>query len=563
MNRPCKGDVIKLDKHEVDKIIPKYLHKIFGFTISKSMNIDEAEELASDIVFEVYTSLLKKDDVENIDGYVYKISQNVYAQHVDKINRNKKIVMNLPYRAVEPISNRQKSENRQKEKKIEKLRREIAFLYNLQREIVVMHYYEKKKIDEIAKQLNLPVGSVKWHLYDARNQIKEGMKMELDEIVGVRPIRFASLSHFGRLGSKGEDTRTYLHKLITQNIAYSAYHEAKTINEIAKELNVATAYVEDEIDILVDYGYMDKIAGNRYQTNILITQTTPEILNEKHEIYTKYAKIACDMYIPLLIRESKKVFNLFNGKDRRVYTPKDDSNFFLWNIITFVCSHKLIHDEKSLLMLNKFLVKRKNGGENIALACGDYRNFEWDKLIFDKDLLDFYGDLTLQKGDDLRAWQLGSRFDIRDESNQYCFVENFADILYEHITRKLTKTPDNVYKYKALYDHDYLISDGVDDYVNIVVSSMKFPEFIEKFPSMPKGLKKFGKQLDEEIYNIDKVLYPKHLQDLCRAANLNSLSSTHIRFYILKQLFEDGVLKSLTENQKKTVNTIMFIEERN
>ena len=72
-----------MDKQKADELIFSYIRKIFGFAMSKLSKIDEAEELASEITFQVYSSLLKQDRIENPDGYVFRIAQNVYAKHID------------------------------------------------------------------------------------------------------------------------------------------------------------------------------------------------------------------------------------------------------------------------------------------------------------------------------------------------------------------------------------------------------------------------------------------------------------------------------------------------
>ena len=66
-----------MDKEQVDKIIAGYMEKIFGFALSKTMNTDKAEELASRITFDVYTSLLKADNVYNVNGYIYRVASIV------------------------------------------------------------------------------------------------------------------------------------------------------------------------------------------------------------------------------------------------------------------------------------------------------------------------------------------------------------------------------------------------------------------------------------------------------------------------------------------------------
>lgn len=72
-----------MDKQKADELIFSYIRKIFGFAMSRLSKIDEAEELAAEITFQVYSSLLKQDRIENSDGYVFRIAQNVYAKHID------------------------------------------------------------------------------------------------------------------------------------------------------------------------------------------------------------------------------------------------------------------------------------------------------------------------------------------------------------------------------------------------------------------------------------------------------------------------------------------------
>ena len=47
-----------MEKHRADRLITVYRDRIFGFALSKTGNISQAEELASDIVCEVYKAFL-------------------------------------------------------------------------------------------------------------------------------------------------------------------------------------------------------------------------------------------------------------------------------------------------------------------------------------------------------------------------------------------------------------------------------------------------------------------------------------------------------------------------
>ena len=71
-----------MEKQKADEIIIEYLPKIYGFAIKKSFLYQEAEELCSDIVEEVYLSLLAAEEIYNVEGYVWRISQHVYSKFV-------------------------------------------------------------------------------------------------------------------------------------------------------------------------------------------------------------------------------------------------------------------------------------------------------------------------------------------------------------------------------------------------------------------------------------------------------------------------------------------------
>ena len=214
-----------MNKYDADKIISSYVKMLFGFAMSRLSKIDEAEELAAEITLQVYESLLKQDNIGNIDGYIYRIAQNVYAKHIDG---RKKVT------AVDGIEFIPDSKDFTLELMNSEsygiLRREITYLSGTQREIIIQHYFHDKKVSEIAKLLSIPENTVKWHLSCSRKELKSGMeKTRTTGTLGTEPIRFNNMGHGGTPGSMG-DTANFLAKAITQNIAYAAYHQPRTRN---------------------------------------------------------------------------------------------------------------------------------------------------------------------------------------------------------------------------------------------------------------------------------------------------------------------------------------------
>ena len=156
-----------MDKRKADEIITEYLPKLYGFAVRKSFSYAEAEELCSDIICELYSSLLKADEVYNTDGYVRRISEHVYSKFVSSKKKHQGISID----GIEILCEDDYSLG-ETEEEVQRLNREIAFLTKTRREIVFSYYYENKPISVISNELGLPVGTVKWHLNKARNELE-------------------------------------------------------------------------------------------------------------------------------------------------------------------------------------------------------------------------------------------------------------------------------------------------------------------------------------------------------------------------------------------------------
>ena len=62
-------------------------------------------------------------------------------------------------------------ETLQKQERIERLREVVAQLKDRYRRLVELRYFEEKSYDEIAEEMNLPLGTVKAQLFRARDMM--------------------------------------------------------------------------------------------------------------------------------------------------------------------------------------------------------------------------------------------------------------------------------------------------------------------------------------------------------------------------------------------------------
>ena len=541
-----------MDKEHVDKIIIDYKKKIYGFALSKTIDIDTAEEIAARITYEVYISLLKAEKIHNVNSYIFRIASNVYSRYVnEELSINQ--ISNIDF-------NHYEQPDLSRETDYARIREEIGYLSKLQREIVVMHYYKKMKVNDIATKLNTYPGKVKWHLFEARNQIKDGFQRNKKKDEEAKHIKFSRMRQFGHSSPNNITMSFYFSKNLSQRIAYCAYHTAKTTIEIAKELEVAVVFVEDEINHLVQNGFMEKLTGNRYLTNILITETIDQRDKMTDEIMGKYIERITDLYIPQLLK------TMSTTPAQKIYTPENDKNFLLWSIVTYACKHKLaLVDNKKELF--KMTVKRKDGGDYISAALVEDINQKVESIIpIDKNenkkkkTYQEYGDLySFNSKDQMRVWEFFSQFDdINRKPNLQ--LETLFQTFYDFLTGNLIIDNSNIEKYINLFEKGYLVSNVSEIYFNMVITTMSENEFADFLPPIPNELKILGKELDEEMFKINQPYYPPQMQKLCRLITLNALSSGQTRVRVLDYLLKKGILKPLKKHQKKTANMIMFTD---
>lgn len=545
-----------MNKRDADKIIGEYIRKLYGFALNKLGDPDEAEELSAIIVAEVYEVLIGRENIVNLNGYIYKIAHNVWTRYIGRKSKSRNYETSGGFDGTDGFENipdeRDFAEEFQKTEQYGLIRREIAYLSKIQREIVVRHYYRGEKVKTIAAAMAVPEGTVKWHLSCTRKELMIGMdKIRTIGNLGLQPIRFSSMGHSGHPGSKG-DTADFLAKTITQNIAYAAYHKSRTVNEIAEELGINPIFVEDEVAVLEEYGYMDKLADGKYRTNIHIHIPSNEAVKIYRNINKKYTELFAEkFFIPYL--ES------INEIPDFLTVPDSDINLLKWSMVPFL-THKLATADISD---QKYSVKRKDGGDfvaNAVLEASEDINSEPNDDIYWacgdmwRNSQDSNNSFTWDKPSSWRSWRIdvywGSREGWRENH-----TEDFEK-LYYFIKGELAENEANVYAYKRLLDRGYLVKTDTGYKVNIIMSQ-SMDKWHDLFPKASEEITALSKEYAEKAAEADTLNQPEHMHDQIRYYDQNAACTLHT--HIMEYLLNKGVLKLPTEEQRRGLCTVMFL----
>ena len=544
MGKRYRGD--KMKKQQADKLIVEYLPKIYGFAMKKTFSYQEAEELSSDIVEEVYLSLLSAEEIFNLDGYVWRISEHVYSKFVS----SKKKMEGISIDSMDFPDETDVFEE-DVEPELDLLRREIAFLTQTRRKIVYSFYYENQSIFTISKKMEIPEGTVKWHLNKARNDLKEGFIMERKiGKLGMKPVEAIGFGHGGNPG-RNSGPEHYLGNKLNLNIVYSVYHTPKTMVEIAEELGVTPVYIEDAVAELEANGFLVEQAGKRYTTYVRFKPETYS-LEQEDKILQKnmeVAKLLAKEYVPLIRAAIADVTD--------IYIPSGNRELFEAAAIFYAICNKCCLTSK--INLSKYRIKTLAGGDFSAYV--DIPSTPRDPdYVFSQAYPPYWscGDMNRwsEKYPSVYSWSIDTRYCSRKGAWANNFTSDY-EYLYEFMTGAIKDTPANKEKFDRLKKRDYLTEDNK---VNIMVMRGNQKEFFSKIPELDETVKSiFADYALEQAMVIAKD-YPPQMRDLVVAGNVVAFVGPTVALMVMDILYENGTFRPLTENEKTTATLLMFCD---
>lgn len=536
-----------MNKQQADELIVQYLPKIYGFAMKKSFSYQEAEELSSDIVAEVYLSMLSAKEIVNIDGYVWRISEHVYSKFVSSKKKREGVSIDGM-----DIPDDTSVLDEDAESELDLLRREIAFLTQTRRKIVYSFYYENKTISTITEEMGIPEGTVKWHLNKARNDLKEGFIMERKiGKLGINPIKAIGFGHSGNTGSN-RGTEHYLGNKLNLNIVYSVYHTPKTLTEIAEELGVTPVYIEDTVAELVANGFLVEQAGKRYTTYVCFNPETYSLELEDKCLQKKMelAKLLVREYVPQIRAAIADV------KD--IYIPSGNRGLFEAAAIFYAVNNKC--NTASKINFSQYSIKTLAGGNFIAYV--DIPATQSDPDYVSPQTFPPYwacGDMNRwsEKYLSIYAWSFDTRYSSRKGAWKNNLTSDY-EYLYEFMTGAIENTPANKEKFDRLKARGFLTEDNK---VNIMVMRDEAKAFFAKLPSLSEEIKKTFADYTLEHAMLVAKNYPPQMRDLVISRHVSSFVDSTVALMVMDILYENGTFRPLTEGEKVTSNLLMFCDQ--
>ncbi len=506
-----------MNRQDVEKTITEYLKPIFGFALKRCKSIHDAEDLSQEIAIRAFRALLIKDDVADMGKFIWTVAHNTLSNYYRDTAKSMVGVSidEVAELIADPCSEPGADDDRDA---IHRLQTEIAYLSKLQRRIVIAYYFENRKQADIAQELGIPLGTVKWHLFEAKKELKRGMdKMRKTSELKFNPIKFHSYGINGSAGKMSLDE--FFRSTLAQNICYCVRNTAKTINEIADDLGVSPVYVETEVEFLEEYGFL-QAQKDKYIINFVINEPTAELLALQNDMYKRAAELfANDLYDELTSCGILDHPDIWCGQTDEpislTASHKPDRNFILWSLIPYIAalSGEKLMDEG--ISFEEVATLRPDGAHNIVHA-----SVIPDEMILPEDYVymkNWCG--PMWNGLNGRVlWQIDSEWSERDRNHILRYSEESLRVLslYEReFDDCLSKN-----EYAWLSERGYIKTNG---------------DYDGRFKSAWQIVVLASKEIQDKLIEIGDRIKAKHLTD----------------FEALKAPYAEAVFKSVPEHLKK------------
>lgn len=153
----------------MDAIYDEYFDKIYNWSIKKTNNKEDAEDLTNSVFLAIFEYFNKDIKVEKLENLIWKIAYNLWSTKAKiYIKEKNNMEFNEEY---------QKADNTDMLEKV--IYREIVNnLDNVgltinEKKVFELYYINDLSIKEISEKLNSSDTNIKYYLYSARKKIKE------------------------------------------------------------------------------------------------------------------------------------------------------------------------------------------------------------------------------------------------------------------------------------------------------------------------------------------------------------------------------------------------------
>lgn len=531
------------DKEQLTEQLLAQMDKVFFYCIKRCNNRIDAEDLSQDILLDIMININKGIKIENFDYYIWQICKNHYSKYVArkvKDRENMIVVEEINEPGNEP-SSLDKLINFEK---ITMINSAIKLLSSDYAEILYSYYVEDRSLSFIADKLNLPLGTVKYRLFNIKNRLKEYLKMErLNGKKAFVPKEYQT----HRSGGANLDPEEYTSGLIQQNLLLHSYGNPCSLEDYAIEMGISLPYIENIVKSLEYATLLIKDQNGKYLTNFIMIDKDIDLK------VLKLIKQRSNEYTKLIVEYCKKHFNEWK---KLVNNPLLDDNKLMWSYL-FNINRKVEYldctKEETLKQMRQHSHVVDGGSWDFSMSeiyDNEFNNFYINECGSGNGVIGIQGlfypgqreiDGITSEALKCIRWDNSANFDADFELFGYLLKNN---IKYSDCVYTLKSSVDRMVDLNYLKVDDDIIK---FNFVFLDLEKSKINKEDEySVELMPAKLKR--KEITYEIEEVFKNIIPEYLyKDLKYIAN--SYFILNMRQYVVMAFEKEGLIKAIDEKR--------------
>jgi len=162
--RELIAKIAKKDQNAFQTFFYIYKNRLYYYFYKLLENQEDAEELTMEAFFRIYRNAGTFRGESKVSSWVFGIARRVCLEHLKEKNKSIKTLELYEGDAV--------SEGSPINEDVELVRKAIEKLAPYEREVLFLAYYEELPYEDIAKVLDIPVGTVKSRVFNAKAKLK-------------------------------------------------------------------------------------------------------------------------------------------------------------------------------------------------------------------------------------------------------------------------------------------------------------------------------------------------------------------------------------------------------
>lgn len=360
----------------MDKMnLTEYADFLLSAALYKCGNINDAQDLVQDTLLAALSAIAAGKSIADPKAW---LSSVLNRRYYDMLRRKyNKPTVSFDVTEDIPVSG-EIYDGIEKSAEAEDIRRCLAYLTKLYREVMVRYYMHGEKVKDIAASLGISENTVKSRLDAGRKRIGKEFAMENYTQQSYEPENLM-MSCSGRVGLDNEPFSLVRDDdNIAQNLLILAYDKPATVTELAKAIGIAAAYIEPVVDKLVS-GELMKRVGDKVYTDFIIYSP------KDHTVNVALEKQLADKLYKDVWEIMDKGFEELHSRDfyKRQTESKQAKLDSFWAVRTLNHMINRIRDGVCGKTPFEEYPDRPGGGKWIAMGSRHPANYDYGNAVFE------------------------------------------------------------------------------------------------------------------------------------------------------------------------------------